>query len=172
MRVGKWMIVVGLLAVLCAATGQTQETAIVLTPVKYDGLKQEVVKRRGKVLLVDFWGSFCFPCMTAMPKFIAMHQKYASKGFEVITVSIDDPSKVESVKAAEAFLRRARPSFPNFLLDEAAGFCIAKLDCKSLPCYFVFDRQGRWVRFGGVESTKGVDYEELERVVVGLLEEK
>jgi hypothetical protein len=45
----------GMLAVLCAAIGQTQEKKVEVTPVKYDGLKQEVLKHRGKVLVVDFW---------------------------------------------------------------------------------------------------------------------
>ena len=46
---------VAVLTVLCAALGQTQDTKIELIPVKYDGLKQEVLKHRGKVLVVDFW---------------------------------------------------------------------------------------------------------------------
>ncbi len=45
----------GMLAVLCAGAGQTQEKNVDVTPVKYDGLKQEVLKHRGKVLVVDFW---------------------------------------------------------------------------------------------------------------------
>jgi hypothetical protein len=44
----------GMLAVLCAA-GQTQEKNVDVIPVKYDRLKQEVLKHRGKVLVVDFW---------------------------------------------------------------------------------------------------------------------
>jgi hypothetical protein len=45
----------GILAVLCAGAGQTQEKNLDVIPVKYDGLKQEVLKQRGKVLVVDFW---------------------------------------------------------------------------------------------------------------------
>jgi hypothetical protein len=45
----------GMLAVLCAGAGQAQEKNVDVIPVKYDGLKQEVLKHRGKVLVVDFW---------------------------------------------------------------------------------------------------------------------
>ena len=45
----------GLLATLCAALGQSQDNKVELIPVKYDELKQEVLKHRGKVLVVDFW---------------------------------------------------------------------------------------------------------------------
>jgi hypothetical protein len=42
-------------AALCLATGQAQEKSTAMIPVKYDGLKAEVLKHRGKVLIVDFW---------------------------------------------------------------------------------------------------------------------
>ena len=168
MRVGKFIVSFGMLAALCATVGQTQEKQIVLTPVKYDRLKQEVVKHRGKVLLVDFWATFCAPCMKSFPTFIAMHKKYASRGFEVIAVSVDDPKQVES---AQTFLMRNGSPFHHFLLNESPDYWSAKLKCASLPCYFVFDRQGRWVRFGG-ETGKNVDYDELEKLVVNLLTEK
>ena len=45
----------GLLAVLCVGAGQTQEKNVDVIPIKYDRLKQEVLKHRGKVLVVDFW---------------------------------------------------------------------------------------------------------------------
>lgn len=45
----------GLFAAICAGAGHTQEKKIEMIPVKYDGLKQEVLKHRGKVLVVDFW---------------------------------------------------------------------------------------------------------------------
>jgi hypothetical protein len=47
----------GVLAVWCAATGQPPEKSVDVVVVKYDGLKQEVLKHRGKVLIVDFWAS-------------------------------------------------------------------------------------------------------------------
>jgi hypothetical protein len=46
---------VGMLAALCGAAGQTPSSDVV--PIKYDALKQEVLKHRGKVLVVDFWSS-------------------------------------------------------------------------------------------------------------------
>ena len=46
------------LAILAAAVSPAQETNVELIPVKYDALKQEVVKHRGKVLIVDFWAGY------------------------------------------------------------------------------------------------------------------
>jgi len=47
----------GVLVALCAAPGQTPGKKIEMIPVKYDGLKQEILKQRGKVVVVDFWNS-------------------------------------------------------------------------------------------------------------------
>ena len=48
----------GIFAALCVASGSAQEKKIEMIPVKYDGLKQEVLKHRGKVVLVDFWAGY------------------------------------------------------------------------------------------------------------------
>jgi hypothetical protein len=52
------LVALSLFAVVCAAAGQTQEKQPDMIPVKYDGLKQEVLKQRGKVLIVDFWAGW------------------------------------------------------------------------------------------------------------------
>ena len=54
----RMLAVLGLLGVLCAGPGHTQEKKVEMIPVKYDGLKQEVFKHRGKVLVVDFWAGY------------------------------------------------------------------------------------------------------------------
>jgi hypothetical protein len=48
----------GVLAILCAALAPAQEKKTEMTPVKYDALKQEVLKQRGKVVIVDFWAGY------------------------------------------------------------------------------------------------------------------
>ncbi len=53
----KMLASIGLLAALCTAAGNSQEKKIDMASVKYDGLKQEILKHRGKVVVVDFWTS-------------------------------------------------------------------------------------------------------------------
>ena len=161
-----------MLAAICAAVAPAQENNIALASVKYDGLKSEVLKQRGKVVLVDFWATFCPPCKKAFPHFIEMQKKHADKGFVIITVSLDTPDDPEKVKEANAFLRKIQSPFRNLLLDEPIEVWTKKLDFKSLPCYFVFDRHGKWVRFRSSDFKDGVDYDEVERVVVKMLDEK
>jgi thiol-disulfide isomerase/thioredoxin len=166
------------LAILCAASAQTQEKkqdAIVMTHVKYDGLKQEVLKHRGKVVIVDFWASNCGPCQKAFPHFVEMHAKYADKGLVVITVSLDPADNEIRVKNANKFLTESKSPFRNLLLDEPEAFLEKQLDYAGLPFYYVFDRQGKWTRYRAVDYIDQggkVPYDKMEKLVVQMLDEK
>src|SRR6266851_5874494 len=92
--------------ILCTAAGQAQEKKIVMTHVKYDGLKQEILKHRGKVVVVNFWASNCPPCRESFPKFIKMHEKYGDKGLVVISVSLDEAQDSKKVDLANKFLNQ------------------------------------------------------------------
>ncbi len=54
----RMLLAVGFLTALCARDGAAQEKKFAATPVKYAGLKEEVLKHRGKVVLVDFWAGY------------------------------------------------------------------------------------------------------------------
>jgi thiol-disulfide isomerase/thioredoxin len=147
---------------------QGQQAGISVKVVKYDALKEEVLRQRGKVVVVDFWADYCIPCKRNMPHVVEMAQKYGSKGLAVITVSIDDYQKNPAVKDnLEKFLTKVDArAFTNLLLDEPEAFREQRLHFKSVPTVFVFDRRGRWVQF-----TDEVDPEQVEKTAVSLLGE-
>jgi thiol-disulfide isomerase/thioredoxin len=160
------------LTVLCAAGAQTQEKKIVMTHVKYEGLKQEILKHRGKVVVVDFWANWCINCKQKFPHFIDMQKKYADKGLVVISVSVDEKTEdLENVENANKFLNQVKSPFRNLLLDEPSTIWLDKFGFNELPAYFVFDRQGKWVRYLAAEYKGGVPYDELEKLVVKMLNE-
>lgn len=171
MNAMKRALLVVVLVFLGATVGPAQEK-MELVPVKYEGLKQEIQKHRGKVVVVDFWATTCPPCMKAFPDFIAMQKQYADRGMVLITVSFDDPKEDESVKLATKFINRHPAPVRHFLLDEPAELKEKKFAYVGLPFYYVFDRQGRWVRFRGADSKDGVDYAHLRKVVEKMLDEK
>jgi thiol-disulfide isomerase/thioredoxin len=162
---------------LGANLGQTQDKKISAVPVTYEGLKQEILKHRGKVVVVDFWGTFCPPCMAAFPKFIKLHKELESKGLVVISVSLDplDPedkeARNEKLQAVDRFLTKQDSPLRNLILDDPTVEWTKKLGTPGLPCYFVFDRQGRWVRFKD-EAGKPISYAELEQTIHQMLAEK
>ncbi len=69
-----------------------------LPDVKGDSIALESLK--GKVVLLDFWASWCMPCRAANKKLVKLYDKYKSQGFEIYSVSVDDDKK-DWVKAIE-----------------------------------------------------------------------
>jgi hypothetical protein len=109
--------------------------------------------------------------MEAMPHLVEMHKRNADKGLVVITVSLDPADQKDLVQQANKFLRKLDAPFRNFLLNESPEFVEKKLDLVFPPCYYVFDRRGKWVRFGA-DSGKAVDYRDMDRVILQMLDDK
>ena len=61
-----------------------------------DGTKVDLVKMRGKVVLIDFWATWCGPCVQEVPNLVKAYENLHSKGFEIVGVSLDqDKAKLE-----------------------------------------------------------------------------
>ncbi len=142
----RYLLALGVFAGFCVCAVPAQDNNITLTRVKYDGLKQEILNHRGKVVVVDFWATFCPPCVKSFPHFIDMQTKYADKGLVVISVSLDATDNPESIERAHAFLIKKKSPLRNFILDEPVEVWSKKFGSSSLPFYYVFDRRGKWVR--------------------------
>ncbi len=100
-----------------------------------------------------------------------MHEKYAAKGLEVISVSLDEADEKEKVARDHKFLINQRSRFTNLLLAEDAKLWEAKFDIAAPPAMFVFDRRGKWTRFVPTED-EPIDHAAVEKLVVELLAEK
>jgi peroxiredoxin len=91
---------------------------------------------RGKVILLDFWATWCEPCKTEIPHFIDMQNRYAGQGLQVIGISMDDEEK-----PVRDFQQQFKMNYPvaigNAKLAESYGGILG------LPITFVIDRQGR-----------------------------
>ena len=101
-----------------------------------------------------------------------MHKKHADKGLVVMMVSVDDPDEKERLETAQKVVHQMKPPFLQLRLDESSDLWEKKLDFTAPPCYYLFDRQGKWVRFRGSDYKETVPYDEMEKVVVKMLSEK
>jgi thiol-disulfide isomerase/thioredoxin len=118
-----------------------------LTPIDETGFQKMAAVHKGKVVLYDFWATWCAPCRAEMPELIRLEAKLRSRGFELVTVSADEP---EREAAAEKVLRQFAPPGPAYRkqTDNDERF-IDAIDPKwsgALPALFLYDKAGRKAR--------------------------
>lgn len=118
-----------------------------LQPLDEIAYAKTVAARKGKVLLVNFWATWCVPCRKEMPELAKMSAAFKAKGFELVTISADEP---EDEKAAIAFLVKAGIPDPAFLkrVKNDDKF-IGSIDPKwsgALPALILHDKTGKKVK--------------------------
>jgi thiol-disulfide isomerase/thioredoxin len=117
--------------------GQAMADAIMaLTLPDLAGKPQAMAQWRGKVLVVNYWASWCAPCIEEMPAFSRLQERYAARGVQFVGIGIDDVEKMQ------AFVRRTPVAYP-LLVGDAAGSQTPALQVRGLPTTVVIDRAGR-----------------------------
>ncbi len=93
---------------------------------------------RGKVVLVDFWASWCLPCLESLPAYDRMRQEIGAKDFEIIAINVD-----EYTEDGLEFLAKHPVNYP--VLADPEGDIGIPWGVRSLPRAFLLDREGRIV---------------------------
>jgi thiol-disulfide isomerase/thioredoxin len=137
-----------------------------LKPVDEAGFPAMVAAFKGKVLLVNFWATYCVPCRKEMPGLVAMQSRLGVKGFQLVTVSADEP---EQETQAKAFLDKTKVPAPAYIKkakdDDRFISSVDKKWSGALPLSILYDRQGGRVKVWYGE----VPIKELEAAVGKLL---
>ena len=103
------------------------------------GREQALAQWRGKVLVVNFWATWCAPCREEMPQFVAAQARDGAKGVQFVGIAVDDPVKVR------AFAREIGLNYPA-LIGGYGAIALSKTlgnDLSALPFTIVLDRHGR-----------------------------
>jgi peroxiredoxin len=101
-----------------------------------DGGQLRLSSYRGKVVLLDFWATWCVPCREETPHFVEMQQKYGSQGLQIIGVSMDD-----SPDPVRTFYQQFHMNYPVVMGTAEVGGAYGGV--LGLPIAFVIDREGR-----------------------------
>jgi thiol-disulfide isomerase/thioredoxin len=120
----------------------------------FDGSAVSLESLRGKVVLLDFWATFCAPCIAALPELQALHAKYGERGFAVVGVTVDDRPAL--VKKA---LEQAKVRYP-ILQGTPAVWNAYKVN--ALPALVLVGRDGTIVKRYGGEADRAAMIAEIE----------
>jgi peroxiredoxin len=115
---------------------------------------------RGKVMLVDFWATYCKPCVEVMPELQKLADKYAAKGLVVLGVSLDE----KGAKVVKPFLEKRKFTYP-IALDNASEPAWQAFGVRALPTLFLVNAEGQIVR----QWTGKPDKKQVEEAVQSLL---
>lgn len=109
---------------------------------------------RGKVVYMDFWATWCHPCLKSFPWMAEMETKFSGKNFVIVTVNVDTDTK-----AAHEFLKK-HPLKGQTVFD--TGNAIARqFDIRAMPTSFIFNAKGEMVeKYSGFNAKKGKLVEE------------
>lgn len=128
--------------------------------------RAQLSDHKGKVVVLDFYATWCEPCRAETPRLVELQKQYAARGLQVIGLNVGGEADREQVPVyAKQFGIQYPLAFPD---DELADAYLG--DNQNIPQAFVFDRDGKMVkRFVGYSESGG---QELERVVQSTLAQK
>lgn len=132
----------GFAALLSTTARATTESGLV--PLDEAAFQRMITSQRGRVLLVDFWATWCAPCREELPKLVGLYSRYQQKGLSFVTISCDEP---EQRAQALAFVEKQAAPRPYYIRQaKDDDQFINAIDPKwsgALPALFLFDRRGR-----------------------------
>lgn len=128
-----------LTAIVAALIATTALRGGALPDLRTFGLAGEIPETTGRVVLVDFWASWCAPCRASFPVLGDLHSRYFEKGLTVIGVGVD-----ETERAHDRFVARMKPTFA--ILHDSQHRLAAELDLPAMPTTLLVDRTGK-IRF-------------------------
>jgi cytochrome c biogenesis protein CcmG/thiol:disulfide interchange protein DsbE len=122
------------------------------------GQTLQLSRYRGKVVLLNFWATWCSPCRSEIPRFVDLQNKYDRDGFEIVGISLDDDPKL-----VRAFYQQFRMNYPVAIGDAELAERYGGI--LGLPVSFLIGRDGRiYAKYAGE-----ADIPLIEREVKSLL---
>jgi peroxiredoxin len=95
---------------------------------------------KGKVVILDFWATWCAPCRKEIPGFIALQKKYAQQGLVIVGASVDEGG----ASMVKQFMEKLGMNYPVVLTDEKMQDQFGGIEV--VPTTFVIDREGHIVK--------------------------
>lgn len=112
--------------------------------------------KKGKVVLVDFWATWCAPCRKTIPILVKLYDRYKDSGFEIVGISLDD-----NESSWKDYIKQMNMSWPQYIDDGGgwAGEAAQKYKIRSIPQTYLLDRKGNiaGVNLSGTELIEKIE---------------
>jgi thiol-disulfide isomerase/thioredoxin len=143
-----------------------------LSPVDDKAVKSMIDNDKGKVVLVNFFASWCAPCHKEFPDIVKLYDKYKDQGLDVIAISMNDVTEKPDM---EAFIKETKPPFTVYLTSSTEDSAYKAYydvwntqDGDTLPMSMIFDRSGKLQHYYPKER----NYTQMEQDITPLLTAK
>ena len=128
-----------------------------------DGEDRALGDSKGKVVLVDFWATWCKPCLETMPKLQKLYSTYSDNGFEILGVSIDEDK--DRMKKITKMVDKMDISYPIFL-DAKQIPAWHQFKVKVIPAMYLLDVESQIV----AQWVGKINYKDVEKKVLSQLD--
>ncbi len=135
----------GLLAAVLVA-GPPAAQAAALTPVTHEQWQQALAGHHGEIVVVDFWATWCLPCLERFPRMVELARRHAGDGVTFIAFSLDDLDDEGALRQAEAFVREQGGPLEHYVTSEPIPTAFERLDLLGIPAVFLYRRDGTLAR--------------------------
>lgn len=150
------LLAASLLCLLLTAAAQAASAPKVhVTPADVPAIKKAITTHRGRIVVVNFWATWCGPCVAELPALAALSRKYQGRGLTVLGVSLDPPNLLHT--RVEPLLAQKGVTYPVYLAQTADPDTLIRAFGGGwqgdLPQTFIYDRQGHLIKALGQAHT-------------------
>jgi len=163
----KWVMSVAVAALLITGCQRSAESGPMAPDFSLPDISDQMVSLsdfRGKVVLVDFWATWCPPCRMSIPELVKLQDKYRDEGLEILGISLDDPND-ELNRYLNEFKEKYKINYRILRFSPKVMQDYFGMESPAIPTMFIIDRDGK-VR----DKIVGFDPKTLNRSLARLLD--